>query len=129
MINIENIEDNIESLENSLEKAKAELEFSKFLLCFKEFIPDPEASSEYNYHKLKNHIEEHPSRIIQFLLKGREFFISERFLSNSYFSWRDKTRTITIPIDKRNNEFFKDLKDILEKHKDILGPITNQLPE
>jgi hypothetical protein len=129
MNNIENIEDTIESLENSLEKAKAELEFSKFLSCFKEFIPDPEAPSEYNYHKLKNHIEEHPSRIIQFLLKGREFFISERCLSNSCFSWRDKTRTITIPIDKRNKEFLKDLKDVLEKHKNTLGPITNQLPE
>jgi hypothetical protein len=126
MTNIENIKDNIESLENSLEKAKAELEFSKFLSCFKEFIPDPKGSTEYNSYKLKNHIEKHPSRIIQFFLKGRQFFISERRLRST---WHDKTRTITIPIDKKTNEFLKDLKGVLEKHKDTLGPITNQLPE
>jgi hypothetical protein len=126
MTNIENIEDNIESLENSLEKAKAELEFSKFLSCFEEFIPDPEASREYNYHKLKNHIEKHPNRVVQFFLKGRQLFISERSLR---FTWHDKTRTITIPIDKKTNEFLKDLKGVLEKHKDTLGPITNHSPE
>jgi hypothetical protein len=127
--NIENIENNIESLENSLEKAKAELEFSKFLSCFEEFIPDPKGSAEYNYHKLHAYRESHPNRIVQFFLKGRQFFISERCLSSSCYSWRDKARTITIPIDKKNKEFLKDLKDVLEKHKDTLGPITNQLPE
>lgn len=125
MTNIENIENNIESLENSLEKAKAELEFSKFLSCFEEFIPDPKGSAEYNYRKLQAYRDTHPNRIVQFFLKGRQFFISERMR----FTWHDKTRTITIPIDKKTNEFLKDLKDVLEKHKDTLGPITKHSPE
>jgi hypothetical protein len=126
MTNIENIEDNIESLENSLEKAKAELEFSKFLSCFEEFIPDPKGSTEYNYYLHKAHRESHPNRIVQFFLKGRQFFISERSLR---FTRHDETRTITIPIDKKTNEFLKDLKGVLEKHRDTLGPITNHSPE
>jgi hypothetical protein len=126
MNSIENIENNIESLENSLEKAKAELEFSKFLSCFKEFIPDPEASTQYNYYKYQAHRDTHPNRIVQFALKGRQFFISERSLR---FTRHDETRTITIPIDKKTNDFLKDLKDVLEKHKDTLGPITNHSPE
>ncbi len=129
MTNIKNIEDNIESLENNLEKAKAELEFSKFLSCFEEFIPDPKGSTEYNYYKNRSYRDTHPNRIVQFALKGRKFFISERILRSLRFTWHDKTRTITIPIDKKTNEFLKDLKGVLEKHKDTLGPITNHSPE
>ncbi len=125
MTNIENIENNIESLENSLEKAKAELEFSKFLSCFEEFIPDPKGSSEYNSYKYKAYRESHPERCVQFFLKSRQFFISEI----PFRKYNKRISTITIPIDKKTNEFLKDLKGVLEKHKDTLGPITNHSPE
>lgn len=122
MNSIENIEDRIESLEDRLEKAKAELEFSKFLEAFKEFIPDPKGSKEYNSYKQQTY---HPRRIVQFFLKGRQFFISDIPVCKDIH----KIRTITIPIDNRTNDFLKDLKNVLEKHKDILGPITNDSPE
>lgn len=124
---IENLEDNIESLENDLEKAKSKLEFSKFLFAFEEFIPDREASAEYNEFRYKSYSMKNPRRFVQFFLNKRKFFISE--ISSYRYKDSKEIRTITIPIDKKTNEFLNDLKNVLEKHKDILGPITNGFPD
>ena len=125
---IENMEDTIESLQNDLKKAKAELKFSKFLSEFEEFIPDPKASSEYNSFRHKFYRETTPNRFVQFFLTKRQFFISELPFYR-YGPDNSKISTITIPVDKKTNEFLKDLRDVLEKHKDTLGPITIHSPK
>lgn len=127
MTKTEIIEQNIESLKNDLEKAKAELEFFKFLSAFEEFIPDPTIPSKYNYIKHSLYTNRTPSRFAQFFLTKRQFFISELPFYR-YGPAKSKIRTIAIPVNKETNEFLKDLKDVLEKHKDILGPITIHTP-
>ena len=122
MNNLEQMEDNIVSLEDALEKAKAELEFSKFLSDFEEFIPDRTASAEYNDIMFAKR----PMRFVRFFLNNRQFLISEIF---KYRGGPRKSNTIEIPINKQTNELLNDLKDVLEKHKDILGPITIHTPK